>query len=184
MTNQKGSEIAKLHQQYILQSWGKAGGPVLPVEKAQGIYFWDYDGNKYADMSSLLVCSNLGHGLPEIVQAIQAQAETLCFMAPAYASEPKSTLAKMLVEAAGEDHFARVFFTNGGAESSQIVQLPEALQGEIPAGVYFTEAEGVRRILFPQIVDAPHLHADADSIHCKLGVALARRRCAARKRRK
>ncbi len=119
MNNQKGLEVAALHQQYVMQSWGKSGGPILPIEKAQGIYFWDYDGNKYADMASLLVCSNLGHSLPEIVEAIKAQTEKMCFMAPAYASEPKSRLAEKLVKIAGEDHFARVFFTNGGAESNE-----------------------------------------------------------------
>ena len=119
MQNEKGKQIADLHKQYILQSWGKAGQDVLPVECAKGIYFWDYDGNKYADMSSLLVCSNLGHGLPEITEAIKKQADEMCFMAPAYASEPKSRLAQMLVKAAGEEHFSRVFFTNGGAESNE-----------------------------------------------------------------
>ena len=74
---------------------------------------------KYADMASLLVCSNLGHELPEIVEAIKEQADKMCFMAPAYASEPKSMLAKMLVEAAGADTYKRVFFTNGGAESNE-----------------------------------------------------------------
>ncbi len=114
-----GEEVAEMHKQYILQSWSKAGGDVLPVEKAEGIYFYDYDGNKYADMSSLLVCSNLGHELPEIVEAIKEQADKMCFMAPAYATEPKSVLAKMLVEIAGEDTYKRVFFTNGGAESNE-----------------------------------------------------------------
>ncbi len=117
--NKKGIEIAALHKQYVMQSWGKSGQDTLPIEKAKGIYFWDYDGNKYADMSSLLVCSNLGHGIPEIVDAIKQQADRMCFMAPAYSTEPKSTLAKMLVEVAGEDHFSRVFFTNGGAESNE-----------------------------------------------------------------
>lgn len=119
MNNQKGKEIAELHQKYVMQSWSKSGGAVLPVEKAEGIYFWDYDGNKYADMSSLLVCSNLGHSLPEITEAIKEQTEKMCFMAPAYATEPKSKLAQLLVQAAGEDNFARVFFTNGGAESNE-----------------------------------------------------------------
>ncbi len=114
-----GREISELHQKYVMQSWSKSGGSVLAVEKAKGIYFWDYDGNKYADMSSLLVCSNLGHGLPEIVDAIKKQADTMCFMAPAYATEAKSKLAQMLVKVAGEEHFARVFFTNGGAESNE-----------------------------------------------------------------
>lgn len=114
-----GKEVAEMHKNYIMQSWGKAGGDATPIERAEGIYFWDYDGNKYADMSSLLVCSNLGHSLPEIVEAIKAQADKMCFMSPAYASEPKSKLAKMLVEAAGEDTYKRVFFTNGGADANE-----------------------------------------------------------------
>lgn len=114
-----GSEVKQLHEQYVMQSWSKSGMPTMPVSKAEGIYFWDYEGNKYADMSSLLVCSNLGHNNRAIVEAIKDQADKMCFMAPAYASEPKSRLAKMLVEVAGEDTYSRVFFTNGGAESNE-----------------------------------------------------------------
>ena len=111
-------EVAQYHQQYVMQSWSRSGLPALPVERAEGIYFWDYDGNKYADMSSLLVCSNLGHGNREIAEAIKEQADKMCFMAPAYATQQKSLLAKRLVELAGKD-FKRVFFTNGGAESNE-----------------------------------------------------------------
>ncbi|MDD4371724.1 MAG: aminotransferase class III-fold pyridoxal phosphate-dependent enzyme [Anaerostipes sp.] len=117
--NLEGKEIAQKHQKYILQSWSKAGGEVLPIEKAKGIYFWDYDGKKYADMASLLVCSNLGHELPEIVEAIKKQANQMCFMAPAYASEPKSELAELLIEAAGADDYSRVLFTNAGADANE-----------------------------------------------------------------
>ncbi|MFI3238580.1 MAG: aminotransferase class III-fold pyridoxal phosphate-dependent enzyme [Lachnospiraceae bacterium] len=114
-----GLEVKAMHEQYVMQSWSKSGAPAIPVEKAEGIYFWDFDGKKYADMSSLLVCSNLGHQNEAIVNAIKEQADKMCFMAPAYASEPKSVLAKMLVEVAGADTYKRVFFTNGGAESNE-----------------------------------------------------------------
>lgn len=114
-----GEEVQKLHQEHVMQSWAKQGGAAIPVEKADGIYFWDYEGKRYADMSSLLVCSNLGHGNKDIIEAIVKQTEKMCFMAPAYATEPKSKLAKMLVEIAGEDKYQRVFFTNGGAESNE-----------------------------------------------------------------
>lgn len=114
-----GKEVATMHKEYVMQSWSKSGVDAIPVEKAEGIYFYDYDGKKYADMSSLLVCSNLGHQNKEIVEAIKEQADKMCFMAPAYASEPKSKLAKMLVEVAGADTYRRVFFTNGGAESNE-----------------------------------------------------------------
>ena len=113
-----GKEVSKMHQDYILQSWSVAGKEALAIKKAEGIYLYDYDGNKYADMSSLLVCSNLGHNNQEIVAAIKKQADQMCFMAPAYATEAKSTLAKKLVDLAGPG-FKRVFFTNGGAESNE-----------------------------------------------------------------
>ena len=111
MTKLSGSEVAQLHKKYILQSWSKAGQDVLPIEKAKGIYFWDYDGKKYADMASLLVCSNLGHQNQKVVDAIKEQADKMCFMAPAYASEPKSTLAKMLVEAVSLHLFVLVLLS-------------------------------------------------------------------------
>ena len=79
MGNLTGKEVAQMHKDYVMQSWSKSGVDALPVEKAKGIYFWDYDGKKYADMASLLVCSNLGHELPEIVEAIKEQADKMCF---------------------------------------------------------------------------------------------------------
>ncbi len=119
MENLTGKEVAGLQQQYVMQSWSKQGNPALPIEKAEGIYFWDYEGKKYADMSSLLVCSNLGHSNKEIVEAIKEQADKFCFMAPGYATEAKSRLAKMLVDIAGSDTYRRVFFTNGGADANE-----------------------------------------------------------------
>ena len=53
-------EVAQMHKDYVMQSWARSGADTLPVERAEGIYFYDYDGKKYADMASLLVCSNLG----------------------------------------------------------------------------------------------------------------------------
>ncbi len=114
-----GQQISEMHKQYVMQSWSKSGGDALAIKKAEGIYLYDYDDNKYADMSSLLVCANLGHQNKVLVEAIKEQAEKLCFISPAYATEQKSTLAKMLVEIAGEDTYKRVFFTNGGAESNE-----------------------------------------------------------------
>ena len=114
-----GKEVQELDKEYVMHSWAKQGIPAIPIEKADGIYFWDYDGKKYAEMSSLLVCTNLGHNNRQIVEAIKEQADKMCFMAPAYASEPKSKLAKMLVDIAGADTYKRVFFTNGGAESNE-----------------------------------------------------------------
>lgn len=117
--SQQENEVIREHQQYVLQPWTKQGGPVLPVKRAEGIYFWDYDDKRYTDMSSLLVCANLGHNNPDIIEAICRQAHTMPFMAPDFASQPKSQLAHKLVQLAGEDTYSRVFFTCGGAESNE-----------------------------------------------------------------
>jgi taurine--2-oxoglutarate transaminase len=114
-----GKEVSQMHAQYIAQSWSKSGGAARPIKSGKGIYLYDYDGNEIADMSSLLVCANLGHSLPEMVEAIKAQADQICFVAPCYSTEAKSTLAKKIVGIAGEDHFQRVLFTNGGAEANE-----------------------------------------------------------------
>ena len=53
MGNLTGKEVAQMHKDYVMQSWSKSGVDALPVEKAKGIYFWDYDGKKYADMAFL-----------------------------------------------------------------------------------------------------------------------------------
>ena len=114
-----GEEVAHLHEQYVLQPWAKQGAPATPIKRAEGIYFWDYDGNRYADMSSQMVCSNLGHQNKVVVEAIKRQADELCYIAPSFAVEPRGKLAKLLVDIAGAEHFQRVFFTLGGSDSNE-----------------------------------------------------------------
>ena len=55
-------KIVENHKKYVLQSWSKQGNlNPIPVAKADGIYFHDFDGNRYTDMSSQLVNLNLGY---------------------------------------------------------------------------------------------------------------------------
>ena len=64
-------KIVENHKKYVLQSWSKQGNlNPIPVAKADGIYFYDFDGNRYTDMSSQLVNLNLGYGNKAISDAI------------------------------------------------------------------------------------------------------------------
>lgn len=64
-------KIVENHKKYVLQSWSKQGNlNPIPVAKADGIYFYDFDGNIYTDMSSQLVNLNLGYGNKAIGDAI------------------------------------------------------------------------------------------------------------------
>ena len=111
--------IVEYHKKYNLQSWSKqAAINPLPIKDAEGIYLYDFDGNRYTDMSSQLVNLNVGHKNRQIIDAIREQAEKYCYIAPSYASEPRSTLAKMIVDLM-PDNMAKVFFTNGGADANE-----------------------------------------------------------------
>lgn len=115
----KKEEIKELQRDYVLQSWSRQKGlNPIPVEKAEGIYFYDYDGNRYSDMSSQLVNMNLGFGNRDIIEAIKEQAEKLCFVGPSYAVESRSKLAKMIIDLM-PDNFGKVFFTNAGADANE-----------------------------------------------------------------
>ena len=115
----KALEIKKNHTTYNLQSWSKQKGlNPIPIEKAEGIYMWDFDGNRYTDMSSQLVNLNVGHGNRQIIDAIKEQAEKYCYLSPAYGSEPRGELAKMIIERM-PDNMGKVFFTNGGADANE-----------------------------------------------------------------
>ena len=117
--NEKALEIKKNHTTYNLQSWSKQKGlNPIPIEKAEGIYMWDFDGNRYTDMSSQLVNLNVGHGNRQIIDAIKEQAEKYCYLSPAYGSEPRGELAKMVIERM-PDNMGKVFFTNGGADANE-----------------------------------------------------------------
>ncbi len=115
----KPEEIKPVSLKYNLQSWSVQGGlNPIPVEKADGIYFWDYEGNRYSDMSSQLVNLNLGHGNRAIIEAIKAQAEQYCYMSPSFGVAARAELARMIVELL-PDNFGKIFFTNGGADANE-----------------------------------------------------------------
>lgn len=114
-----GDEIKEMQVAYNLQSWSKQRGiNPIPIEKADGIYMWDFDGNRYSDMSSQLVNLNVGHNCRPIIEAIKEQAEKYCYLSPSYGSEPRAKLAKMVVDLM-PDNMGKVFFTNGGADANE-----------------------------------------------------------------
>ena len=112
-------EIKVTLKKYNLQSWSKQKNiNPISVEKASGIYFWDYEGNRYSDMSSQLVNLNLGFGNKEIGDALKAQIDQFCFIGPSYGAESRAKLAKKIIELM-PDNMGKVFFTNAGAESNE-----------------------------------------------------------------
>ena len=114
-----GRQVVADAKRYVLHSWSvqDAIAPI-PVAGAEGRYFWDYDGKRYLDFASQLVNVSIGHQHPRVVAAIKEQAEKLCTIGPPMATEPRSTLARMLSEVT-PGNLTMSFFTNGGAEANE-----------------------------------------------------------------
>ena len=112
-------QIKANQKEYVLQSWSKQKNvnPIV-VDRGEGIYFYDTEGNRYSDMSSQLVNLNLGYHNKEIGDAIKAQVDKICYIGPSYAEEARSTLAEMIIKLL-PDSFGKVFFTNAGAEANE-----------------------------------------------------------------
>jgi taurine--2-oxoglutarate transaminase len=114
-----GKEISEKQKKYSLQSWSKqANINPIAVEKAEGIYIWDYDGNRYTDMSSQLVNLNVGFANKAIGDAIKAKVDQYCFIGPSYADISRATLAEKIISLLPEN-FGKIFFTNAGADANE-----------------------------------------------------------------
>jgi len=119
MSKLTAKEIVDLNKEYTFYSWSHQGqvNPI-PVDRAEGAYFWDVDGRRYLDFASQLVNTNVGHQHPKVVKAIQDQAARLTFASPGMATEPRGLLGKKLAEITPGD-LKKTFFTLGGAEANE-----------------------------------------------------------------
>jgi len=86
--------------------------------KAQGIYFWDADGKRYTDFNSQLMCSNIGHQHPQVIEAIKKQADILCFAGPMMATPVRAEVGPLLAKHT-PGNLNKFFFTLGGAEANE-----------------------------------------------------------------
>jgi taurine---2-oxoglutarate transaminase len=113
-----GEEIVALSKKHTISEWAVQGAiDPIPVERAEGIYFYTPEGKRYIDFNSQLMSVNIGHSDPRVVKAIQAQAAKLCYVMPGgMTTEPRARLGAKLAELTPGD-IDVFFFTNGGAES-------------------------------------------------------------------
>jgi taurine--2-oxoglutarate transaminase len=74
----KREEILDNNLEYTLFSWSKQKGidPIC-VEKADGVYLYDYNGKRYLDFSSGLMNVNIGHGDQRVTDAVVKQMQQL-----------------------------------------------------------------------------------------------------------
>jgi taurine---2-oxoglutarate transaminase len=110
-------QVIQENRDYTMFSWSvQSTSNPIHITKAQGVWFWDGDGNKWLDFSSQLINLNIGHQHPKMLEAIKKQVDELCFAGPGFATEPRGALGKKLAEVTG---LAKAFYTLGGAEANE-----------------------------------------------------------------
>jgi len=107
------SRVISDEQTFHLQVYGRY--PVV-LERGEGVWVWDDEGNRYLDMLSGIAVNNTGHCHPHVVKAIREQAGKLIHTSNFYYNEPQSRLARRLAELSGLD---RVFLCNSGVEAME-----------------------------------------------------------------
>lgn len=90
----------------------------LSVDHAKGIYITTIEGKKYIDMVSGVCVSNLGHGHPSVIEAINKQTAAYLhtMVYGEYIQAPQVKLAQMLSGRTG-DRLNSVYFVNSGSEA-------------------------------------------------------------------
>jgi ornithine--oxo-acid transaminase len=84
------------------------------ISKAQGIWMYDVEGNKYLDFLSAYSAVNQGHRHPRIVRALIDQARKLTLTSRAFRNDQWPLLAKELCDLTG---YEMVLPMNSGAEA-------------------------------------------------------------------
>jgi acetylornithine/N-succinyldiaminopimelate aminotransferase len=97
--------------QAVMETYKRLG--IAPTG-GEGSWLLDEEGNRYLDFIGGIATNSLGHGHPDLVEAIREQAGKLIHCSNLYEIPLQAEVARMLTDATG---FDRVFFCNSGTES-------------------------------------------------------------------
>src|SRR4051812_23541265 len=107
----------QLFLQHVAQT--SAAPLMLEIERAEGMYMYGRNGEKYLDLIAGIAVSNVGHSHPEVVKAVKEQSEKYMHLMVygEFIESPQVKYAKRLAELLPEQ-LNNVYFTNSGAEAT------------------------------------------------------------------
>jgi len=100
-------------EQYLMNTYTRQP---ISIVRGRGSKVYDLEGREYIDFVAGIAVNLLGHGHPDLVLAIQKQAQHLLHTSNLYYTEPQVRLAQALVE---HSFAQKVFFCNSGAEANE-----------------------------------------------------------------
>ncbi len=91
----------------------------LIVERADGVYVWDIDGNRYLDTVASLWNVNVGHNRPEIKRAIVEQLDKVAYYSTFVNTSnlPAIELSARLTAVFAPEKITKVLFSSGGSDA-------------------------------------------------------------------
>lgn len=112
----KAKRILNKDHKYVSPSYTRYYPAV--IERGQGVWVTDVDGNVFLDFSAGIGVVSTGHCHPEVVKAIKEQSAKLLHMSGTDFYYPnQANLAEKLAEIVPGAKNKKVFFCNSGAES-------------------------------------------------------------------
>ena len=112
MENLLRETIIDIEKEAFIQVYNRL--PIV-VEKAEGVWIWDRDGNKYLDLLGGIAVNVLGNSHPKITRAIIEQAQKYLHLSNYFYQDVQINFVKKLTQLTG---YSRAFLTNSGTESS------------------------------------------------------------------
>jgi taurine---2-oxoglutarate transaminase len=105
--------------EHTLYTWAATGKVApMPISRAEGVYLYGPEGQRWLDFNSQLMSVNIGHSHPKVIAAIKEQADTLIYTFPGSATVARAKLGKRLAELV-PGNINTFFFTLGGAEANE-----------------------------------------------------------------
>ncbi|KAF0247785.1 MAG: ornithine--oxo-acid transaminase, partial [bacterium] len=100
----------------LAEQYGAHNYHPLPIviSKAEGVWVWDTDGNRYLDMLSSYSALNQGHRHPKIIAAMKEQLDRVTLTSRAFHNDQMGTFMKLLCEVSQMD---KALLMNSGAEA-------------------------------------------------------------------
>lgn len=113
------ANVTQTSREHMLVNWHtQRDWNPLAIERADGVYFWDEDGQRHLDWLSSIFNVTIGHNHPRIIGAIEEQLRKVAFVHPNYTTEARARLGELLAEITPGD-LCKTFLTTGGSEANE-----------------------------------------------------------------
>ncbi len=168
----RASEIIAADAQFVTPSYPRPSFKLV-AERAQGVWVEDVDGNIFLDCNAGVAVCSTGHCHPEVVRAIQEQAEQLIHMCGTdYYYRHMPALAKKLDEIAPVPSPTRTHFANSGTEAvetalklamhatgrEKFIAFFNSFHGRTLGSLSLTSSRSAQRMGFKrQVLDVVHV---------------------------